>query len=339
MRYRSVALNMEHWMVYIWLSITLMLLAAFVAGLSFNLVHGRTISMPYNWATVVFQFVPGFLVSLYTWFWQDVDLFARSTQPFKGMLNPNPASENLLLDYNTLPPLVVTYAALKAGHGRVAWTSFMAMVQRLLPIITAGATTVVPRNNSASTIYASKPLFIGIIIWLGLYCFLIPLEVFGWNLSRHYVDRHLPRSYSSISDLLSWSYASNILRSDDGDPFEVPVRQPKNKQWYMTTRLMLKLNHDGSDFAKYSFGLYESTEHKGVKCMGLDVATNVNNVELWRGKKEDVEAKEEKIRMLAPRDLDCVLDVTKERPTNVKTLAEQRLPHQGQQEEAQSEAV
>ncbi|KAF2793993.1 hypothetical protein K505DRAFT_361505 [Melanomma pulvis-pyrius CBS 109.77] len=342
-RYRSIALNMEHWMAYIWVSITLTLLAAFIAGLALGLVNGRTISMSYNWATVVFQFIPVFIISFYTWFWQDVDLFARSTQPFRGMSSPKPASENLLLDYNTLPPLVVTYVALKNGHKRIAWTSVVAVVQRLLPILAAGSTTVVPGDESGSIVYASMPIFICIIVWLTLYCFLIPLEIFGWKLPRHYVKRHLPRSYSSISDLVSWSYASKVLRSDEGEPFDVPVTGPKNKQWYMETRLRLKQNHDGTDFAKYSFGLYESTEHKGIKCMGFDVASNVTTVPQWnRIKKrdsEEVEAEQEMPSMLAPKYLKHVLDATKERPTNLKTLYEQKPPHQGEEEEARTEAA
>lgn len=333
---------MEHWMAYIWVSFTLTLLAVFIAGLALGFMNGKTISMSYNWATVVFQFIPAFIVNFYTWFWQDVDLFARSTQPFRGMSSPKSASENLLLDYNTLPPLVVTYVALKNRHTRIAWTSVVALVQRLLPILIGASTTVVPGDESGSIIYASMPLFICVIVWLALYCFLIPLEIFGWKLPRHYVKRHLPRFYSSISDLVSWSYASKVLRSDDGDPFEVPVMAPKNEQWYMEARLRLKQNHDGSDFAKYSFGLYKSTEHEGVMCMGFDVASNVTTVpyrrRIKKGDKEDAEAIQEMPSMLAPNDLKHVLDATKERPTNSKPLFEQHLPHQAEEEGGRTEA-
>jgi hypothetical protein len=334
---------MEHCMAYIWVSITLTLLAAFIAGVVLGLVNGRSISISYNWATVVFQFIPALIVNFYTWFWQDVDLFARSTQPFRGMSSPKPASENLLLDYNTLPPLVVTYAALKNGHKRIAWTSVVAVVQRLLPILIGASITVVPGDESGSVIYASTPLFICVIAWLALYCFLIPLEIFGWKLPRDYVKRHLPRFYSSISDLVSWSYASKLLCLDDGDPFELPVMGPKNEQWYMEARLRLKQNHDGSEFAKYSFGLYESTEHKGIKCMGFDVSSNVTTVPYRRRiKKEDregVEASQEMVSMLAPKELKHVLDATKERPTNLKTLLEQHPPHQEEEERGQTEAA
>ncbi|KAF2134693.1 hypothetical protein P153DRAFT_392017 [Dothidotthia symphoricarpi CBS 119687] len=342
-RYRSVALNMEHWMAYIWISLTLTLLAASITGLAIGLVGGQTTSMSYNWATVVFQFIPAFSVSLYTWFWQDVDLFARSTQPFRGMSSPKPASENLLLDYNTLPPFVVTFVALKNGHKRIAWTSVVAIVQRLLPVLTAGSTTVVPGDESGSIVYASMPLFICITIWLALYCFLIPLEVFGRKLPQHYVKRHLPRSYSSISDLISWAYASKLLRSDDGDPFDFPISGPKNERWYMEARLRLKLNHDRSEFATYSFGLYESVKHKGVMCMGFDVASNAVTIPCGRRVskegKEDVEATQEFTVMLAPKDSKHVLGATRERPTDLKTLAEQQPPHQAEEEEPQTEAI
>jgi hypothetical protein len=312
-------------MVYVWVSITVLLLAGFISILALDFVHGKEISIPYTWATVVFQFVPAFTVSLYTWFWQDVDHSVRSTQPFKGMDAPNPASENLLLNYSTLPPLVVTHVALKNGHYRVAWTSLMTIVQRLLPILTAASTTVIP-GDTVSTIYASKPLFICITVWLGLYCFLIPLEIFGWKPSRHNVSRYLPRCYSSLADLLSWTYASKLLRSEEGEVFNVPVKEPKNKQWYMTNNLMLKMRNNGKELEEYAFGLYQSTTHENVTCMGIDIATSVVKVEK---PKRDGEAEGEMCNLLSPQDLTCVLEVGREQPTNMQTLvASQRPPMQ-----------
>jgi hypothetical protein len=70
--------------------------------------------------------------------------------------------------------------------------------------------------------------------------------------------------------------------------------------------------HDDQDSARYSFGLYKSTKHKGVMCIGFDVALNVSPVTVLRGRKEDVNTNEGVADMLAPNDLGCVLEVAKE---------------------------
>ncbi|ORX97853.1 hypothetical protein BCR34DRAFT_159121 [Clohesyomyces aquaticus] len=348
-RYRSVSLNMETWMAYIWVGITLALLTAFLFLLAGGFVDGREVSLSYNWATLVFQFLPTFIVSLHTWFWEDVDLFARTTQPFRGMYEPNPAIENLLLDYGCLPPLVTTYVALNKKHWRIAWTSVVALLQRLLPILAAGSTTVVP-GGSITVVYASMPLSICVIIWLSIYCFLIPLEIFGWQPPGRYVKRHLPRGFSSISDLISWTYASNLVRGDAGSPFDVPAKGPKSEKWYMEAQLRLKEKNlsegrseedEKSIFALYSFGLYESATHKGVKCIGFDVDSNVVSIPDPKQKKsDDTETGSREpgpFDMLSPKDLKHVLSSSKERGTNLKTI-EQRPPPQEEDGEAQDQA-
>lgn len=306
--------------------------------LALGFIDGRRVSIEYGWATVVFQFLPTFSVTLFTWYWQDLDHFARSTQPFRGLASPNPASENLLLEYTTLPGLVAAYIALTKGHKRVACTSLMAILQRLLPIMTAGSTTIVPHENDC-IVYASKPIFICVIVWLGLYAFLIPLESFGWPISRHSIERRLPRSYSSISDLLSWTYASKLLRQEDGSPFDVPIKGPKAKQWYMTSKLMLMPQQDEQSLAQYSFGLYRSVTHQNVVCMGLDIAPNVSTVKVNKRQGGDVEAHDEDVRMLAHQDLDCVLGASEERDTNTQTLFRQRVPQQQEPTEEQNEGT
>lgn len=222
------------------------------------------------------------------------------------------ASETILVDYTTLPPLVVTQAAFARGHHRVAWTSLMAVLQRALPIMTAASTTVIPENDESSTLYASKPLFICITAYLSLYCIFIPLEAFGWNSFSSYGNRHLPRNYSSIADLISWCYASKILRSHDSGYLDVDMRaKNKTEEEYVKAQLITKL--DGDDVMQYAFGLYSSSQHEGVKCIGFDVASNVNKVELRRRISKDVEASKKKVRMYAPDDLEHVLGGKKER--------------------------
>lgn len=291
---------MEHWMAWIWIILTIALIAAFIIGLALDMPNGIYISLSYNSAAVVFQVLFTFLTGLYTWFWQDVDMFNRTTEPFRQMNTPSAASDALLLGYGCQPPGIVTHAAVQNKHWGVAWTSTVSLLQRLLPILTAASTTVIG-DESGAEIYASYPLFVIIIIWLCVYAVLIPYQVFGNGLTRH-----LPRNYGSIADIISWCYASKILRQDEGDAFDVPLnaeQTEKSERWYMEARLRLKQKDEDSDFNKYSFGVYSSVDHPEVKCMGFDVASNVTEVDPPKKKagksKRDVEAGSNTIRMFA----------------------------------------
>lgn len=93
------------------------------------------------------------------------------------------------------------------------------------------------------------------------------------------VDRHLPRTYNSISDLISWTYDSTLLRSGHGDLFDVNLTKPMDGREYMIARIVLNTGRDESDAARYSFGTYESSKYGGVKCVGFDVSSNVDTVE------------------------------------------------------------
>ncbi|KAF1997720.1 hypothetical protein P154DRAFT_524588 [Amniculicola lignicola CBS 123094] len=322
-RYYDIAFNLEHKAAYAWMVFTVLLIALLITALALGMADGIETSISYGWSTVVFQVIITFMTIMYTWFWQDVDTFTRTMQPFRRMYKPLPASENLLLEYSCLPPGVVTYVAFQNEHWKVAWTSIISLLQRLLPILCGASTTVVPAANDGRIIYASKPLFITMIIWLSCYFFLIPYEVFSDG-----VLKHLPRGYSSIADLVSWIYASKILRAEAGEPFDVPVEKPRNERWYMETRLRLKENEDGKDFHKYCFGLYESVDHPGIYCMGFDVVPNARDVPPPTKKGEDVEVGEGMVKMLAPKDLVHVLDSEKEHWTNTKEIVFRPPPQQ-----------
>ncbi|KAJ8111434.1 hypothetical protein OPT61_g5971 [Boeremia exigua] len=290
-RYRSVFMNYKHEVAYVWLLFTSSLLTAYILGLKFGLVDGMRISMSYNWAAVAFQFIPTILIELYNWFWQDIDIFARSTQPFRGMsgLEGDTAIETLLLDYNTTPPWVVAYTALSKRHYRIALTSLMAVVQRLLPILVAGSISIDP-EVTGMTIYASKPLFYIIVV---------------------------------------------ILRSGDGDAFDIDMLDKKTtEQWYMNARLRTKLDRNGKDFLRYSFGLYDSVKHKGVKCMGFDVTSNVEVIKTLRRRIKDNEAVEESTTMHSVKvsGLEYLLGESSERPTDVRPLTQHTLPDQNEEE-------
>ncbi|OCK89132.1 uncharacterized protein K441DRAFT_700111 [Cenococcum geophilum 1.58] len=256
-RYRSTYSNMKHIPMYIWTAAAFTLCGLFIAGLATNMREGYEIPLSANLAAFLFQFVLTFIVGLYTWLWEDLDLFTRSTQPFLNAETAQPATENLLLDYNCALPYIVTWIALTNGHWKVARISALAPLQRMLPILVGGSITVVDNGDSTCTCSASLPLFIIIIVWLFLYILLVPYEI----LEAGY-KRHLPRNYRSIADILSWTYASKQLR--EGDLLDVDVEdEDKRERWYVKAKLQVECK-------KYLFGFYKSTTRDGLHCMGID---------------------------------------------------------------------
>ncbi|KAK0125656.1 hypothetical protein ONS96_009490 [Cadophora gregata f. sp. sojae] len=265
LRYRSTYTNMERVPMYIWTTIASILCGLFIAGLCTNMVKGYNIPFSANLAAFLFQFSLTFVVTLFTWFWEDLDLFTRSTQPFMYSDSPQPASENLLLDYNCALPYIVTYTALTNNHWKVARISALAPLQRLLPILVGGSISVVDNGDYTCTCTASLPIFIVIIVWLFAYIILIPYE----TLEAGY-RRHLPRNYCSIADILSWTYASKLL--NQSELFDIDLLdEEKRGQWHFHAKLQLACK-------KYMFGLYKSTTRKDTFCMGIDDSTGTKSL-------------------------------------------------------------
>lgn len=171
--------------------------------------------------------------------------------------SPQPAAENLLLDYNCALPYIVTYTALTNRHWKVARISALAPLQRLLPILVGGSISVVDNGDYTCTCSASLPLFIVIIIWLFVYVILIPYEI----LEAGY-KRHLPRNYCSIADIVSWTYASKLL--NEGTLLEIDLEdEEKRDRWYFQAKIQVACK-------KYLFGMYKSSTRNDVYCMGID---------------------------------------------------------------------
>ena len=269
--------------MYLLVAMAIILLAGFIAALIAALRAGMSdgieLHLSYGLASFIFQFIPTFMVGLYTWFWEDMSLCVRSTQSYINLISPQPASDNLLLDYNCQLPYIVTYSAINKKHWKVARVSAFALLQRFLPII-VGASIQVVDNDGTCSIFVSLPQCIIIIIWLLFYVVIIPYEVLEAGQKRH-----LPRIYSSIADVLSWTYASRLLRKDGSDGYEngeltgnpfnaLRSSRPEpgrwyegfqSESWYMEARLRLSCQ-------EYQFGLYKSTTHPDIYCMGIDEA-------------------------------------------------------------------
>lgn len=285
MGYRSTYFFMKRIPMNILVAITLISIGAFIAALAAGFSNGNVMHVSYGRISFIFQFIPTFTMGLYTWFWDDTSLFICSTQPYINLISPQPASDNLLLDYSFQLPYIVTYSAMKNKHWKVARVSAVALLQRLLPILVGASIQItdwsISRDSHHYVVSASFPQFIIIIIWLLVYAVMIPYEFLEVGHKRN-----LPRNYHSIADILSWTYASRLLRKDDsneyedgkltGNPFNtVKSSRPEtsdrwydgfqSERWYMEARLRMSCQ-------KYQFGLYKSTTHPDRYCMGIDEA-------------------------------------------------------------------
>ena len=267
----------------VWTAVAVIFVGLFVAALVVHMDSGITINLSYNVTSFIFQFLVTFVIGLYTWFWEDVDMFCRSTQPYIGLTEPKPAHENLLLDYNCQPPGIITYMAIKNRHWKIVRTSLMALLQRLLPILVGGSITVVEEMDGSCTVYASLPLFVCAIAWLVAYSILIPFEVTEDN-----YNRYLPREYLSIMDIISWCYDSGLLHNHASvhtrpdllrdNFFDISNSEPDGKKfhleerWYMEARLRLAKQ-------KYRFGLYGSTKSPSIFRIGIDEERNSKEID------------------------------------------------------------
>lgn len=270
---------------------TFILVGISIAALAAGLSNGIEAYHSYALTSFIFQFIPTFTMGLYTWFWDDISLFICSTQPYINLISPHSASDSLLLDYSFQLPYIVTFSALQNKHWKVARVSAVALLQRLLPILVGSSVVIMnypedsiylpPPHRDPYWIYVSYPQCIIIIIWLLFYAAIIPYEVLEADRKRN-----LPRNYHSIADILSWTYASRLLRKDDSDEYEkgkltgnpfnaIKSSEPEtdgrwyggfqSEKWYMEARLRMSGQ-------KYQFGLYESTTHPDRYCMGIDEA-------------------------------------------------------------------
>ncbi|KAH6990266.1 hypothetical protein EDB80DRAFT_816383 [Ilyonectria destructans] len=246
----------------------------FVAGYIAVFVFGRKDSgyeikppVSSDIAQFIFGFVLTTIAVFYLEFWENMKLFAATTEPFVHLHNGGKADETLLLDYTSCHQIIGIYEAMTRKHWKVARSSLLAIIHRALPII-VGASTTIQVDGDESSVLFSVPLSIAIITWMAILVPLIPFE----GLESGY-SRHLPRDYISIADLISWTCQSNILQADDidenekgllrGNPFDLSVEGPGSEKWHMEAKLRL------TDLT-YHFDLHEiDSDPNGLSTIGL----------------------------------------------------------------------
>ena len=192
---------------------------------------------------------------MFVWFWFGADLFYRASQPFAGMYegNPQPASENILLDYLCSPPIIVSINAAMNSHFKVAYFSCLSLASNLFPVLVGGLFEVEPSTDGI-VLLASVRSYWAICVFILVYCISIPLTLPTRK-------RILPRSILSLGDLVSFCYDSKLLTSPE---FESAFTSnlPTDTKKHMECRLFLMEK-------KYEFFTYRTDS--GWR-FGFDVA-------------------------------------------------------------------
>ena len=169
---------------------------------------------------------------LFGWFWLNADTSYRAIQPFAGMDkgNPQPASENILLDYLCSPPIIVSINAAMKGHLKVAYFSCLSLASNLFPVLVGGL-FVVESSTDGIILLTSVRSYYAIYVFIFIYCISVPIT-FPTRTTM------LPRSVLSLGDLASFCYDSRLLA---GDEYESVFASslPTDTRRHMECRLFL----------------------------------------------------------------------------------------------------
>ena len=215
-----------------------------------------TSSSEYNFATAfLFRSLPSEVFVLFGLLWLSADTFYRNTEPFAGMIKAMPATSNLLLDYPSSPPIVITLKALSNHHWRVAIFSVCSLLATSPPIVAAG-------------IFVSTPTQTGYVITIQQFNFwfcyaVLVLYLITIPFARPTPAYRLPRSIRSLADVLIYCYASRIL--DDsvlGEPV-FSAQDKADRRIHLESKIHLAKR-------KYQFGVY--MDEDGQEHFGFDVA-------------------------------------------------------------------
>lgn len=139
------------------------------------------------------QFLLTSIASLVGILWLNVDVYHRAIQPYVGMnQTPKPATENLLLGYLQMLPVEVTFRALKAGHYRVAYFSFLAFATTLFPALAGSLFALNSTSNGESPseealngffnetfVSVSTHSYVGVLVFVIIYAISLPFATVG----------------------------------------------------------------------------------------------------------------------------------------------------------------
>ena len=169
---------------------------------------------------------------MFIWFWFGTDLFYHAFQPFTGMYegNPQPASENILLDYLCSPPIIISINTAMNSHFKVAYFSCLSLASNLFPVLVGGLFMVKPSTDWI-ILLASICSYWAICIFILIYCISIPPTLPTRK-------QMLPRCILSLGNLVSFCYNSKLLTSCEFESV-FTLNLPMDTKKHMECRLFL----------------------------------------------------------------------------------------------------
>ena len=272
-RYRSVAPWLHDTSLAIFSSVLIAVVALTITGLvdhriqnGFNSTFAVWISYYPDFIiekidnfdeSMLYRGLPALLMSYFSILWIRADIFYRTIQPFAGMQNASPPTFNILLDYPSCPPVLITLKAIKNKHWRVAFFSVLSLLSPIPPIVATGLfiSTPTPIGFTISI----EPInfwacFVILIVYL--FCLVIVRPTSGYR---------LPRYAQNLGDVLCYCYASGILDDTgrDGNPV-FSVQAKDDCRIHLESRIHLAKR-------EYEFGLYLGKD--GKRHVGFDIAS------------------------------------------------------------------
>ena len=222
-------------------------------GFDFSPIAATSVAAPIigrEEARFVTSFFPSLFISLFSLCWISAARFYQTTQPFAGMFEPSPATENILLEYNgSFAPFAIIKAVSKS-HWRVAWFTFLSVAGSAAPI-PAGSMFIETPTSSGIRITILATSFYASVAIAFIYCVSLILV-------RPPEKYRLPRSVFNLADLLSYCYDSRIV-----DDEEFSVQESTDEHIHLESKVYLKKG-------LYQFGMNKGKD--GRRHLGFDLA-------------------------------------------------------------------
>lgn len=89
-------------------------------------------TMSLTWAIFVWRVVPVTLTGFGFYWWKNVDMYCRATQPFGGLDKPHSADENICLDYRTDMSLFLPWRAASNNHMKLCLVAIGSLLSGIM---------------------------------------------------------------------------------------------------------------------------------------------------------------------------------------------------------------
>ena len=220
----------------------------------------RVITLKVSWLTTV-------LAVLYKMLWSQLDVFARTTEPYwqltVGQAHPN----TLFVDYSGLPAIALPFAAIRNQHWHLALLSFCTVLGEILVICTSSlselnlqALTAPAPSGGPNYAHRLNESGVNSLFWAFLImgCLIPCVMSTSLLLARRQRNRSwLPRAPGTLASLLLHMHSTKLVSS-----LEHMVRQGKCDRQHQQKQLE-------TEGKRYALGWFE-TESRGAKRIAID---------------------------------------------------------------------